>query len=169
MNENAEIYKMSAHQQNSVVITVPGTPVAQPRQRHAVRTRKDGSAFAHNYTPKNATVQSYKQLIAVCAMRDFEGPPLRCPVKLTIFAFFPRPQNLVWKTKEMPRLAMQKKPDGDNVLKAIKDALNGICWLDDRLVYDERICRIVCGGNDDPKTVIMLQPMPDGVDLSDLW
>ncbi len=48
-----------------------------------------------------------------------------------------------------------KRPDLDNVLKAIKDGLNGIVWGDDSQVAVLRECRK--GYSDTPRVVVTVE------------
>ena len=45
------------------------------------------------------------------------------------------------------RIRPTTKPDVDNCAKAILDALNGVCYLDDRQVVDLRVEKYYTGGN----------------------
>jgi len=65
-------------------------------------------------------------------------------LKMTVKAYFPIPKS----TRKKERVLMQagkirhtKKPDGDNVVKSIADALNGIAYDDDSAVVDLTISK----------------------------
>ncbi len=122
-------------------ITIPGLPVSQPRQRHAII-----AGSVRNYTPLNHPVQSFK---AVCklAVASRIGKPLAGPVEVEIGFYFPRPSNKVWKTKPMLSEVKTTKPDLDNLAKAVMDSLNGVAWVDDAQVYRLTVSKwIVAGG-----------------------
>lgn len=95
----------------------------------------------HAYTP--ASTREYEDLIAARALEAMEGRqpiPRDVPLRVTIVAVFGVPVS--WPKKK--RLAAlqgvlrhTRKPDYDNVVKAVCDALNGIVFEDD--------CQIVSG------------------------
>lgn len=95
----------------------------------------------HAYTP--ASTREYEDLIAARALEAMEGRqpiPRDVPLRVTIVAVFGVPVS--WPKKK--RLAAlqgvlrhTRKPDYDNVGKAVCDALNGIVFEDD--------CQIVSG------------------------
>lgn len=143
----------------SVTITVPGIPVSQPRQRHRVVTA-GGRTFAQNYVPKRDPVNAFKALIALAAGEKHPGAPLEGPVCLHLELYFPRPKRLVWKTKPMPRLPHDTKPDVDNLLKAVADALTGVLFRDDSQIWDCRVTKTYCAGGEQPKTRVTI--FPDG-------
>ena len=58
----------------------------------------------------------------------FVGEP---PLKMLVEAFFVRPKG----TK---RIFPTVKPDADNILKLVEDALNGLAYLDDKQLVDVR-------------------------------
>jgi Holliday junction resolvase RusA-like endonuclease len=113
----------------SFTLTIPGPPVAQPR--HRISTR---GGLAKTYLPKDHPVHAYKQAIWLhSAGRGlFTGP-----VEVSIVAWFPMPSS--WSMKKRRQHALRwhtQKPDGDNLAKAVLDALKEhwqddcqVCWL----------------------------------------
>ncbi len=77
-------------------------------------------------------------------------------VQIIVYAFFKRPKSITWKTKEMPAIMHVKKPDADNVLKAVLDALNGFAWHDDAQVFSAKVCKYICDGSTDPRCDITI-------------
>lgn len=140
----------------TITFFVPGIPVAQPRQRHRV-VESHGRTFAMNYTPAKHPVNTWKATIQLAARQVYDGPPLDVPITLFATLVFSRPKNRIWKTREMPREPKTGKPDGDNCAKALKDALSGILFRDDALVWDERIVRYVAAGDEQPHTVVTIE------------
>jgi Holliday junction resolvase RusA-like endonuclease len=93
------------------------------------------------YTPKSTT--TYERELAILAHIEMEHrPPLQAPCKLLLEATFTPPKSL----SKVKRAAALDKPcpvkrDGDNLLKAVKDALTGIVYLDDRFVTDSQVIK----------------------------
>lgn len=64
--------------------------------------------------------------------------------KLTVTAFFGIPKSFTKAKTIMAKngqILPNKKPDGDNILKIICDALNGVAWVDDKQVVDMRVIK----------------------------
>ena len=114
---------------NCLSIEIPGKPVAKQRPR-----------FGKNYvyTPKETV--NYESLIKLCfAEKYINMQPLDCPLNVSILAFFPIPKSMKKadkKTAETELFPHTKKPDCDNICKIILDGLNGVAWVDDKLVYN---------------------------------
>ncbi|MCG9081143.1 RusA family crossover junction endodeoxyribonuclease [Laribacter hongkongensis] len=108
---------------------VPGTPVGKGRPKVSTR----GGKFARMYTPEKTA--SYEALIALSARQAMGGRPLiDGPVDVSLMIRLAVPAS--WsKKKQAAALAGQvlptKKPDADNVLKAVFDGMNGVVWVDD--------------------------------------
>src|SRR5438874_208625 len=105
----------------TITVWIPCNPVAQPRQRHRVVTSKSGKAFATNYTPRSDPVQAFKAQVRLAVRQIWQGEPWTGPISLVAILVFPRPKRLgkggrVWHTS---------RPDCDNCIKAIKDAIKG--------------------------------------------
>jgi Holliday junction resolvase RusA-like endonuclease len=119
---------------NVVKFKVPGTPVGKGRPRVSTR----GGKFARMYTPEKTA--SYENLVALAAQEAMVGRNLiDGPVDVELVILLPVPAS--WpKKKQAAALQGQvyptKKPDIDNVEKAIFDAINGVVWHDDVQVCD---------------------------------
>lgn len=103
------------------VFTVFGSPVAQGRPRFA----RAGN-FVRAYDPDKS--RGWKQEVRAQVLALLDGQPEihDGPLSLELHFHLPRPKSLPKKV-----LYHTKKPDADNLCKAIKDALRGIVYRDD--------------------------------------
>ncbi|KVT95597.1 RusA family crossover junction endodeoxyribonuclease [Burkholderia ubonensis] len=116
-----------------VEFTVPGKPVAKGRPRFARH-----GAHVRTFTPE--ATERYENLVkmaARAAMRDTQ--PYEGPVRLIVNIGLPIPAS--WSQKRQDAAAAgaigaTKKPDADNVVKALKDGMNGVVYADDGQVVD---------------------------------
>ena len=109
-------------------LTIPIEPKPQPRPRVTARGK-----FAHAYEPKSIT--QYKRLIA-SKYRSVYKQQLPLTGALSVDVRFYRPiQKSISKIERQRRLLGQSlptvRPDIDNYVKAILDALNGLAFKDD--------------------------------------
>ncbi|MBR8074090.1 RusA family crossover junction endodeoxyribonuclease [Burkholderia cenocepacia] len=117
----------------SVEFTVPGPPVAKGRPRFS---RHGGHVRTH--TPeKTERYENLVKMAASAAMRSAE--PYAGPIRLVVHIGMPIPTS--WSQKRQRAAAAgeigaTKKPDADNVVKALKDGMNGIAYVDDGQVVD---------------------------------
>lgn len=114
-----------------IQFTVPGIPVAKARARVTMV-----GGFARAYTP--AKTRKYEEHVSEVARRAMgELSPSTRPIEIMLELRMPIPASWT-KAKRAAAAAgsvrATKKPDADNVLKGVKDALNGICWVDDSQV-----------------------------------
>lgn len=121
-----------------VVFAIPGQPVAKGRPKFA----RQGS-FVRTYTPEKTA--TYENLVKLAATQAMSGrPPIEGPVELWLDINLQIPPS--WSKKRQRDaaaglVAATKKPDADNVLKAVKDGMNGIVWLDDAQAVEYRISK----------------------------
>jgi Holliday junction resolvase RusA-like endonuclease len=114
-----------------VTITLAGPPQGKGRVRAFLR----GGHIGH-YTPEKT--RSYEGMLRTAAMDAIGGrAPFDCPVELELRAIFPVPAS--WsKRKQQQAITGEikpgKKPDLDNVAKAVTDACNGVLFRDDALI-----------------------------------
>lgn len=114
--------------------TVPGAPVGKGRPKVASR----GGRFAQLYTPEKTA--NYEGLVAHAGQVAMNGRDLiagavsvQLDIRLPVPASWSkRKQNAALDGQLLPT----KKPDIDNVEKAIFDGLNGVVWNDDVQVVD---------------------------------
>ncbi|MGN6085815.1 RusA family crossover junction endodeoxyribonuclease [Trinickia sp.] len=116
-----------------IVFTVPGDPVAKGRAKFA---RQGG--FVRAYTLKE-TVR-YENLVRLAAQEAMAGAGLLDgPVSLVVAIYLPIPQSWSKKKQDKARTGLvgaTKKPDADNILKALKDGMNGVVYVDDARITD---------------------------------
>ena len=135
-----------------IAFIIPGLPIAQPRQRSAVI-----AGHMRNYTPAKHPVNAFKAACVLAAKQVYDGPPLEGPLCLSLTCVFPRPKALVWKSKPMPRTWHTKKPDADNVAKAVKDALSKIIWRDDCQVVEMHVSKWIASGEEAPHVAVEVE------------
>lgn len=115
----------------AVMFMVPGKPQGKAR----ARTFYHPEANKHvSMTPERTVL--YENLIKECYMLEAGNMYLEAgvPVKLCIVAQFLPPKR-VSKKKRLDmlegRILPLKKPDTDNIVKVVSDALNGVAYHDD--------------------------------------
>ena len=114
---------------------VPGSPIGQGRPKFSTI---NGHAVAYD-PEKSRNYKAYVKMLAVQAMKDNGFNMIDGPCCLDIMAFFEVPKSKSKKFKERALLGLErptKKPDIDNIVKALQDALNGLAYKDDSsIVY----------------------------------
>ena len=116
----------------NIYIKVMGEPVGKGRPRFSTK-----GGFPRAYTPKKT--ESFEKQIKAEYLKNY-SPLLfatTSPLTLIVNAFMPIPKS----TSKKNRISMleghirpTKKPDADNIGKAVADALNGIAYEDDKQV-----------------------------------
>lgn len=119
---------IKANMTNVVQLVINEIPKPQPRPRITVRGK-----YPHAYEPKSIT--EYKRLVAN-KYRSEHKQQLPLSGALSVDVRFYRPvQKSISKAERQRRLLGQSlptvKPDIDNYVKAILDALNGLAFKDD--------------------------------------
>ena len=116
-----------------VRFSVPGAAVGKGRPKFARR-----GAFVTAYTDKKTV--SYENLVKLYASEAVgSNPPFDGPVCLTLKIGVLPPVS--WSKKKtadamIGRIRPTTKPDVDNIMKAICDAMNEIVYVDDKQVCD---------------------------------
>lgn len=114
---------------------VPGEPVAKSRPKFVQR-----GGFTRAITPEKTV--SFENLVKLMFKQQcptavpFEKD---VPLRVQITSFFTIPKSVSKKKRQdmiERRIRPTKKPDCDNLAKAICDALNGIAFYDDSQVVE---------------------------------
>ena len=102
---------------------INGIPKAQPRAR--------ASARGHIYNPD--TADAWKEEIKAAFLPVLK-PTITGPVNLQVCFHLPKPKAMTDSGENL--IPHTKKPDTDNLLKAVMDAMTDVkVWKDDAQVY----------------------------------
>lgn len=112
--------------------TVPGEPKGKGRHK----TSTQGKRIIH-YTPKGTRL--YEEIVATEYLRQCGSVRVSDNeyVDIKILAYFKIPQSANKMDAERMRkniIRPAKKPDVDNIIKIVADALNGIAYKDDKQI-----------------------------------
>lgn len=125
--------------QSAIAFVIPGTPVGKGRPKFARRGN-----FVTTYTPEKTA--SYENLVKVKAQEAMNGRAMiegATRVEITLHVTPPAS----WSGKKTRAALLHEirpttKPDMDNVIKGIFDAMNEIVWRDDKQVCELRVVKL---------------------------
>ncbi|WP_430229887.1 RusA family crossover junction endodeoxyribonuclease [Nitrosomonas communis] len=117
---------------------VPGNPVAKGRPKTRIRKQAGGKSYAQVYTPE--ATANYENLVKVKAEEAMRGCGLiedAVSVDIQLFVMVPAS----WSQKKQRealghRVLPTSKPDTDNCIKTLFDAMNEVVWRDDKQVVN---------------------------------
>ena len=118
---------------------VPGKPFGKQRPRVACRGK-----FSKAYTPKETI--AYENLVKLFYAQESKGEmfPEDAELEIIILAYYEIPKSASKVKREgmlSGRIRPTKRPDIDNVAKAIYDSLNKVAYHDDAAIVDSRISK----------------------------
>lgn len=123
---------------DGIHFTVPGTPVGKGRPRFARRGN-----FVTTFTPEKTA--SYENLVKLLATQAMRGRPLIEGAVVAVIELVVAVPASWSQKKQAAALAGSvyptSKPDLDNVIKGICDALNTVVWRDDKQVCALRVIK----------------------------
>jgi len=118
---------------STVEFFIPGLPVPF--------ARAGGGKNTPRFTPT-------KQRNAMAAIKDYGAlamagrPPFDQALRLRVVVVYPWPSSWSARVRERNGIWKTTKPDADNLLKLIKDALEPVIWVNDaRIVVVEALKR----------------------------
>lgn len=135
---------------STIAFTVPGLICAKGRPKFAKRGN-----FVQAYTPEKTV--NYENLVRLSFMQECSGKKLEGAIMATITAFMPIPKSESKKKKaamEAGLIRPKKKPDIDNCVKSILDALNKIAYDDDGQIVELHAKKLY---SDNPRAEIILE------------
>lgn len=135
MIEPLETIKTSG--ERTLKFTVPGPPIGQGRPRF---TTIGGHVKAYDPAPSREHKETVRSLvIQAMEKKCFDILPASMPVSVSIKSFRPVPQSKpTWfkRAAALNAVAPLTKPDADNLIKGLLDAMNGIVYADDKQIID---------------------------------
>lgn len=133
----------------SFTLMIPGRPTGKGRARHG-----QGRTF----TPRETTLAENE----IRRVWQHVGEPrIDGPVRLTVDLAVTRPRGHYTTTGELSAeglrhpLPYRQKPDVDNALKLVMDALNTLAWRDDVEVVKAAVSRLWAPN---PYTLVLVEP-----------
>lgn len=119
---------MESTSKEAIRLVVYGNPVPKARVR-VVRTK---SGKTVSYTPHKT--ESWEDSIRIQALQDRPAKLLDGPLALEVIFYLLRPKSKPKRVKYP-----DTKPDLDNLVKSIKDALEGVIYTNDSRIVREVI------------------------------
>ena len=133
-------------------LIIPGKPIALKRHRH---TTRNGRIF--NYDPSKADKANFLKKVQILAPED----PLYGAISMSVEVYIDRPKSHFGtgrnsdKVKDSSPIYPISRPDLDNYIKFVFDALNGVFYKDDsQIVHLESEKEYA----PEPKTIVRIYP-----------
>lgn len=133
-----------------ITFTVPGLPTGKGRPKFT-RT-------GHTYTPEKT--RAYEEKVRLCwKSQSGQTFPADVPILVSGVAWFPIPKGTSKKkVEELEGAFHLKRPDTDNLVKAVLDALNSHAYPDDSAVMLGPWYKVYTNGA--PRVEIILEALP---------
>ena len=131
---------------------VPGKPFGKQRPRVACRGK-----FSKAYTPKETI--AYESLVKLFYTQVANGEmfPEDAELEIEILAYYEIPKAAS-KVKREKMLSWEirpiKRPDIDNIAKAIYDSLNKVAYHDDAAIVESRVSKFY---SDNPRVEVTIR------------
>lgn len=119
------------------VFEVPGRPQGKGRPRAS-------AVHGHARMRTPAETVQYENWIRLCYQQRYGTQRFAPPVVLELNAYFDIPKSYTKKKRalcEHGDILPTCKPDIDNVVKAVADALNGVAYKDDSCIVEIRCAK----------------------------
>lgn len=132
--------------------TIPGEAKGKGRPKFA-RMGK----FVKTYTPKDTV--SYENLVKLFFSKTYPDHEIidQDPIEMKLYVYTSIPKSFSKKKTDdaiMNRIRPTKKPDVDNIMKAIADSLNGIAYKDDAQIVSCTIHKMYAQA---PRVLVIIQ------------
>lgn len=134
-------------------IVIPGEPRGKGRPRF---TRS-----GHTYTPTETA--EYEDMVRAIYMQQYGRQRIsdETPIRMVISAFYKIPKSASKKKRSQMieyKIRPTKKPDLDNIIKIVSDALNGIAYKDDTSIVEIKCCKSY---SEEPKVIVKIEEVQD--------
>ena len=133
----------------AVSFTVPGEPMGKGRPKIST-----AGSFVRTYSPSKTV--NYETLVKeMFAINNC--PMLQGEIEVEVTAYLTIPQSKSKKIQEQMRsgnILPTKKPDCDNILKIVCDALNGLAYHDDSQIVTAKVRKVYAESS--PRTEVLM-------------
>ena len=134
-----------------IEFTVLGCPVGKGRPKFSTFGGRPTA-----YTPQKTV--SYENLVRLSYQQQCSGQMYDKDIQLRVIikAFFPIPKSTTKRKRQQMQIGEiyhTKKPDADNIAKAVCDALNGVAYQDDSQVCQLHVSKMY---SDSPRAEISI-------------
>jgi Holliday junction resolvase RusA-like endonuclease len=136
-----------------IVVEILGEPCSQGRPRFARR----GKFVVAYDPPKSRSWKAAAQYHMKYVMCD--RPPLSGPLRVLITARFTCPKTDCRKRAPRPERWHAKKPDAENVAKAVLDAATGVVYLDDSQVAYLTVSKRIAAQGAAPAVILEVEEL----------
>lgn len=155
-----------------VTFTAPGEPVAQPRQRFRIVAPRGQRPYVVPYQETDHPVHEFKRRVREAyigaARRQLDIDPARDAVSMRVLAVFPVPPSRYRVTRRNDVAFMAIKPDIDNIVKAVADAMQGVAWPDDAVVAMLSAAKLEAMDATKARTEVTLEVVPRHIGIEEL-
>lgn len=130
---------------------------AVPKPKGRPRVTRSGHAF----TPK-ATREYEKLIVSEWDIQHGKATPIENPIAVRVMFYMPIPKATSNKARERMAAGLEvpaKKPDIDNLLKAVLDALNGKAYHDDNQIVEISAKKLY---SNEPRTEVFISELVKG-------
>jgi len=121
-----------------IELFIPGEPVGKQRARVFPIRMKTGQVIRRGVTPEKTA--NYETLVKQLFIASYSGfVPLEGPLSLELEAFLLIPKSASQKKQaamEAGEILPEKRPDADNLMKTVADALQGLAFRNDSQIAD---------------------------------
>lgn len=140
-----------------ITFTIMGQPVAQGRPKARIVTPHGRAPFVTVYDPsksKKWKAEVLKQAVIHRSMAGTPHYPEGTPLKVTLTFRMERPKSLPKRVKHHT-----KKPDIDNLQKALLDGLGSTFYNDDRQIVQCLCEKVYCEAGEEPGVSVQIDEM----------
>lgn len=130
----------------TISLILLGIPV--PKARARTVTLPNGRRLTHTPAPTAQAEASWQATFIASGQQPF---PPETPLEITVTSYLPRPPSAPKR-----RVRPITRPDYDNLVKLVTDALQGLAFRDDSQVVDAHIHKVYVTYPDYPRTELVI-------------
>lgn len=137
--------------EETMILSLPFTPVPCPRPKITMR-----NGYATAYYPSK--YKNFKRDVTQYIRQNFTYSTYNTPIKITYTFVLPRPKYLQRKKDTSNRIEHAKKPDLDNLVKAINDVLEGSGVVsNDSIIYSMDAIKYIAAKQEEASILLTIE------------